>query len=157
MAAINSKTSDPLNIYLIGNNPLELSHIYDNLKAVKNIRYKTQIDFNLSGIFRKIMRFKPSCILIDDNLEKFNLVKLIKKLNSHAKTKNIPITIIKNSNYHDSHLGDVQDYLLKQSLTPHTLQRSIFNSMRFKRMQVYLYKTYKRGKGELHELFKNQI
>lgn len=154
MTAITTNSSDPLNIYLIGNNPLELSRIYDTLKAVKNIRYRTEIDFGISGIFSKIARFNPACILIDDNLERFKLSKLIKKLSTHTKTRDIPITIIKNSNYHDAHLDDVQDFLLKESLTPETLKRSIVNSMRFKRMQVYLYRSYKKRKGELSEFLR---
>ena len=155
MPAFATKSSDSLSVYLIGNNPLELSRIYDKLHAVKNIRYTTEIDFDLSGIFRKITQFRPSCILIDDNLERFRLSKLVKKLSSHAKTKDIPITIIKNSNYHDAHLEEVQDFLLKDSLTPETLQKSILNSMRLKRMQAYIYKTYKKRKNQINRFFRS--
>ncbi len=152
MSALATESTAPTNIYLIGNNPIELSSIYEKLRSIRTMTYKTEFDFDLSSILNKITQFNPACILIDDNLERFRLTKLIKRLRSDAKTKDIPITIIKNSNYHDAHVEDVHEFLLKDGITPETLQRSIFNSMRFRRMQAYIYKTYRKRKTQINKL-----
>ncbi|MCG8388591.1 MAG: hypothetical protein MJA30_23780 [Cytophagales bacterium] len=152
MSALATKSSDTLNVYLIGNNPIELSSIYEKLRSIKTMTYKMEMDFDLASIFKKITQFNPACILIDDNLEKLRLTKLVKKLSSDDKTKDIPITIIKNSNYHDAHVDEAQEFILKDTITPETLQRSILNSMRFKRMQVYIYRTYRKRKTQINRL-----
>ena len=153
--ALTTKSSDSMNIYLIGNNPVDLSSIYNLLKSIKNRTYKTEITFDLKGVFRKITRFDPACILIDDNMEKFKLTKLVKRLRSHSRTKHIPIAIIKNSNYEEPPVQDVQEFLWKDSLTPERLQNSILNSIRIKKMQRYLAINYKIKRRQLGKLFQN--
>jgi CheY-like chemotaxis protein len=143
--------NDSINVFLIGNNPIELSSIYDKLKEIKSRTFKTEIGFELKGLVNKIRRFSPSCILIDDNLSRLDIAKLIKRLSSDNKTKNIPITVIKNSNYREG-FGEVQDYVLKESMTSDTLSHSILNSIKFKRMQTYVYKKYKRNKSRIMSL-----
>lgn len=155
MPALTSKTSDPVNILLIGNNPSELGGIYNLLKSIKNRTFRTEIQFDLSNIFRRISRFNPACILIDDNLERLKLIKLVRSLNRHVRTRDIPITVIKNSNYSEPPIQEAQDFLLKESLTSEALDKSIFNSIRFKRMQRYLTVNYKQKKSKLNKFFKS--
>ncbi len=143
-------SDDSINVFLIGNNPIELSSIYDKLKDIKNKTFKTEIGFEIKGLFNKIKRFHPSCILIDDNLERFQVMEIIKKLSSDYSTKNIPIAVIKNSNYREG-FGQVQEYVLKQSITSETLASSILNAIKLKRMQSFIYKKYKKNKGRLAE------
>ena len=143
-----TQTADHINVYLIGNNPIELGAIYDKLKSVKSKKYKAEIGFDLKNIYKKITRFNPACILIDDNLEKLRLRKLIKRLANHNSTKDIPITILKNSNYQEASIEDAQEYVLKESLTSERLSKTIANSIRLKRMQSYLYKTYRKRKNQ---------
>ena len=145
---------ESINVFLIGNNPIELSSIYDKLKDIKSRTFKTEIGFELKGLVNKIRRFSPSCILIDDNLSRLDIVKLIKKLSSDNKTKNIPITVIKNSNYKEG-FSEVQDYVLKESMTSDSLSHSILNAIKFKRMQTYIYKKYKKNKSRIISFLQN--
>lgn len=154
MSALSSKTSDTVNIFLIGNNPTDLGWIYKMLKSIKNRTFRTEIHFDLSNVLKKISQFNPACILIDDNLERLKLIKLVRHLNNHVRTRHIPITVIKNSNYNEASIQEAQDFLLKDSLTSDTLDRSIFNSIRFKRMQRYLTVNYKQKKNKLNQFLK---
>lgn len=152
MESLNpNPTTESINVFLIGNNPIELSSIYDKLKEIKSRTFKTEIGFELKGLVNKIRRFSPSCILIDDNVNRLDIVKLIKRLSSDNKTRNIPITVIKNSNYKEG-FGDVQDYVLKESMTSDSLSNSILNAIKFKRMQTYVYKKYKKNKSKILSL-----
>lgn len=150
MKATESTTtaSDHINVYLIGNNPIELGAVYEKLKAIKSKSYKAEIGFDLKNLFRKISKFNPACILIDDNVEKIKLRKLIKRLSNHNRTRDIPITIIKNSNYREALVEDAQEYILKESLTSERLSKTIASSIKLKKMQIYLYKTYRKSKSQ---------
>jgi hypothetical protein len=147
-----NQANESINVYLIGNNPIELSSIYEKLKAIKNRTFKTEIGFELKGLVNKIRKFSPSCILIDDNLERLHIKKLLKGLSGNSKTRDIPITVIKNSNYKEG-FGDVQDYVLKDSLTSESLFLSINNSIRLSHMRGFILKRYRKNKSKIAELF----
>lgn len=133
---------------------MELSSLYDKLKGIKGGSFKAEIGFDLKKVLRRIMHFNPGCILIDDNLGKSQLKKLMKRLTTNRKTRDIPITILKNSNTGYS-VENAQDFLLKDAVTADILRSSIINSMKLKRMQVYLTKTYRKSKTEfLDKLWK---
>ena len=95
------------------------------------------------------MRFNPNFIFIDDNIGRLELQETLKQLSSNRKTKDVPITVLKSSNYHEA-LGasSVLDYLLKQNLSADALYNTVKNSFRFRRTQAYLYKTYQKRKRE---------
>lgn len=143
-SAESSINANHINIYLIGNNPVELGVIYDKLKSIEKYTYKAEIGFDLKNIFRKIAKFHPACILIDDNMEKISLQRLIKRLSNHNSTRDIPITVLKNSNYQEAIIKNAQEYVLKASLTSESLSKTILSSIKFKKMQTYLYKTYRK-------------
>ena len=74
----------------------------------------------------------------------------VKSLSSNKKTKDVPITVLKNSNYHESLASSsILDYLLKQNLSPEDLYKTVKNSLRFRRTQLYLYQAYKKRKDQL--------
>jgi len=143
-----AELSNNINIYLIGNNPIELGVIYDKLKRIKNYKYRAEIGFDLKDAFKRIAKYRPACILIDDNMEKPSLRRLIKRLGNHNSTKDIPITVLKNSNFEEAVIEDAQEYVLKSSLTSESLSRTILNSIKWKKMQTYLYKTYRKRKSQ---------
>ncbi|HNP19565.1 MAG TPA: hypothetical protein PKL31_14095 [Fulvivirga sp.] len=144
------QSNESINVFLIGNNPIELGSIYNKLKDIKNRTFKTEISFNIKGILAKIRKFRPSCILIDDNLERLYIKKLLKSLASNNRTKNIPITVIKNSNYKEG-FSHAQEYVLKDSLTSESLSISIHNSIKLKAMQTYLMKKIKKNKSKIEK------
>ncbi|WP_185152852.1 hypothetical protein, partial [Fulvivirga aurantia] len=68
------------------------------------------------------------------------------------RTRNIPITILKNANK-DSHYAQAEEFLLKESVTSDLLSRSITNSIRLKRMQQNVAMFYSKKKSQLSTWF----
>ena len=142
--------SEPVNILLVGNNPIELSRVLDSLKKVPGRRIITEIAFDLKSICERLLRFEPNFILIDDNVGKSELREAVHTLSSNKKTQGVPITVLKNSNYTEA-LGStsILDYLLKQNLSTESLYNSLKNSLKLRRTQLYLYQAYQKRKKEL--------
>src|SRR5688572_11400663 len=140
---------NPLNVLLIGNNPMELGTVLDKLKEVRTQKIITEIAFDLRSILERLIRFNPNFIFIDDNIGRLELAETLKQLSSNRKTKDVPITVLKSSNYHEAFgASSVLDYLLKQNLSAEALYNTVKNSLRFRRTQLYLYKIYQKRKRE---------
>jgi DNA-binding NarL/FixJ family response regulator len=149
----NTKALDPINILLIGNNPIEMGSVLEKLKQVRGQKIITEIAFDLRSIVQRLLRFNPNFIFIDDNIGKNELMETVKSLSSNKKTKDVPITVLKNSNYHESVASSsILDYLLKQNLSPEDLYKTVKNSLRFRRTQLYLYQAYKKRKDQLLQI-----
>lgn len=149
----NTQNSDSLNVLLIGNNPMELGTVLEQLNQVRAKKIITEIAFDLKGIVERLILFNPNFIFIDDNIGRIELRETLKKLSANRKTKDIPITVLKSSNYHEA-LGSssVLDYLLKQNLSADALYNTVKNSLRFRKTQLYLQKIYQKRKTELLKL-----
>jgi CheY-like chemotaxis protein len=139
-----------LNVLLIGNNPIELGTVLDKLKQVRTQKIVTEIAFDLRTILERLIRFNPNFIFIDDNIGRTELQETVKQLSSNRKTKDIPITVLKSSNYHEAMgASSILDYLLKQNLSAEALYNTVKNSLRFRRTQIYLNKVYQKKKADL--------
>lgn len=151
----NNRVLQPLYVLLVGNNPIEMGRVLEKLKQVRGQKITTEIAFDLKSILERLIRFTPNFILIDDNIGKTEMQETVNSLSSNRKTKDIPITVLKNSNYHES-MGSssILDYLLKQNLSPEALYNTVKNSLKFRRTQVYLYQAYKKRKGQLLQAVK---
>ena len=150
--------SENLNVLLIGNNPIELSRIFDDIRNVPDRNILTEIAFDIKTIVERLMNFTPNYILIDDNIGKSELKNAVKMLSKDKKTKNIPIAILKNSNYEEVFSVGVMDYILKENINGKSLFTALTNSLKFRKTQLYLYKALKRRKGQLKRLaWSNQI
>ena len=144
----NSQSSNPLNVLHIGNNPMEMGSILEKLNQVRNQKIKTEIAFDLKSILERLIRFSPNFIFIDDNIGRFELQQTVKQLSTNRKTKDIPITVLKSSNYQEAMgASSILDYLLKQNLSAEALYNTVKNSLRFRRTQLYLNKVHKRRKN----------
>lgn len=155
MESTNKPNSDAsINVFLIGNNPIELSSVYEKLLNIQSNIFKAEIGFEFNGLFKKIKRFNPSCILIDDNIERIQIKKILKKLTHNSLTRHIPVTVLKNSNYNEG-FSEAQDYLLKNDLTSEKLTKSILNTIRLRRMQLFVIKKYRKNRSLFMSLFEN--
>lgn len=143
-----SNNIEAINVFLIGNNPIELSNIYDKLKDIRNKTFRTEVSFDLKGLFKKIIHFNPACILIDDNVDRAYIDKLLNRLSTHKRTKNIPITVLKNFN-RESFLSNAEGFLLKDNMTSELLSSSILNSIKLKKMRRNITLFYKKKKSQL--------
>ena len=141
-----------LNVLLVGNNPIELSRIFDNIRNVPRRKILTEIAFDIKTIIERLAKFQPNYILIDDNIGKLELKNAVKMLGKDKKTKNIPIAILKNSNYEEVFSVGVTDYILKENINGQSLFTALSNSLKFRKTQLYLYKAMKRRKDQLRKL-----
>ena len=151
----NYKGPETLNVLLVGNNPMEMGGVLEKLNQVRGQRIITEIAFDLKSILERLLRFSPNFIFIDDNIGKSELTLTVNKLSSNRATKDVPITVLKNSNYSESvGSSSILDYLLKQNLSSEDLYNTLKNSLKFRRTQLYLYQAYKKSKGQLLEVIK---
>lgn len=144
---------DTLNVLLVGNNPIELGRILQNIQQVNGRKIVTEIAFDLKSIVDRLSRFSPNFIFIDDNLGKAEMKETVNSLSANEKTKDVPITVLKNSNYEESvYATSILDYLLKQSLSPEAIYNALKNSLKFRRTQRYIFQVYQKRKNFLFYL-----
>jgi CheY-like chemotaxis protein len=145
--------SPSLNVLLVGNNPMELGTVLETLKQVRNKKIITEIAFDLKSILHRLVRFDPNFILIDDNIGRHGLTETVKQLASNRKTKDIPITVLKSSNYHEAFGSDgILDYLLKQNLSADAIFNGLKNSIKFRNAHICLQNAYQKRKRVLLKL-----
>ena len=147
-----SKTGEPLNVLLIGNNPIDLGKTLDKLNQIHSRKIITEIAFDLQSILERLMKFKPNFILIDDNIGRSELSETIHTLSKSRKTKDVPITVLKNSNYQESSSFGILDFVLKQNFSAESFYSILKNSLKFRRTQLFLYRAYQKRKKQLKKL-----
>jgi hypothetical protein len=153
-----SKNSEPVHVLLIGNNPIDLSRILEKLNQIRGAKVITEIAFDVRSILERLIKFKPNYILIDDNIGKSELSQTVNALAQSNRTKNIPITVLKNSNYQEAYgSSSILDYLLKTNLSAESLYSTLRNSLKFRKTQLYLHKAFKRRRSTFKRLKVNQI
>jgi CheY-like chemotaxis protein len=145
-----------IRVMVVGNNPLELSKLLTVLQKTNDRHVEIEIAFDMPSIIARLGKFHPDFILLDDNIGRLELRQIVRSLCREKETRDIPITVLKNSNYTEAIGGGVIDYLLKETLTPESLYKALVNSMKFRRTQQFLYQAYKKRKGQLARLFKSE-
>ena len=143
---------EEMNVLMIGNNPLELGKVFDYLNNLGEKRVITEIAFDLKSGLQRLARFSPHFIILDDNLGRLELTHAIRSLAHFKKTRDIPVTVLKNSNYHEAFGGVAMNYLLKEHLSKESLYAALKSSLISARAQVYLRKVYGKRKGQLLRL-----
>jgi CheY-like chemotaxis protein len=150
---LRDKIAEPLNILLVGNNPIELGAVLAKLNQLRNRKVIIETAFDLKSSLERMVKFTPNFILIDDNIGKTELTETVNRFASNRKTREIPITVLKNSNYHESLAStSILDYILKQNLSADRFYNTVKNILKFKRTQRYLMDAYKHRKGLLMKL-----
>ena len=142
-----AKKGEQLDILLIGNNPIDMSRVMEKISQLHGPRVNTEIAFDVKSILDRLSRFTPNFILIDDNIGKTRLTETIDALSQSRKTRNIPITLLKNSNYQEG-IGskNILDYILKTNLSAESLYNAVRNSLKFRKTQLLLSKMYNRNR-----------
>ncbi|MEK6781648.1 MAG: hypothetical protein AABY93_08075 [Bacteroidota bacterium] len=149
---IKSAITENLKVLVVGNNSIELSYVFNALQKIRNTGIITEIAFDIKSTIQRLIRFSPHYILIDDNIGKLELKNAVRALSKERKTKDVPITILKSSNYHEAINSGVMNYVLKESLTGELLHTALKNSMKSIKTQLYLQKAYEKRKGQLMRL-----
>jgi CheY-like chemotaxis protein len=78
---------------------MDMGGVLEKLNKVRGQRIVTEIAFDVKSILERLLRFKPNFILIDDNIGRNELMETVNTLSANRNTKDIPITVLKNSNY----------------------------------------------------------
>jgi DNA-binding response OmpR family regulator len=144
--------AEEINVLMIGNNPLELAKVFAHLNSIPGKEIITETAFDLKSGLRCLSKFKPNFIILDDNLGRLELTNAVQWLSRYKQTRNIPITILKNSNYQEAFSGVGMNYVLKSSLSGPSLYNSLKNSLLSSRTQRLLKAVYKKRKGQLKRL-----
>jgi len=113
------------NVLIIGNNPIEMTTIYNNLNNYRSKNYITDVCFSVKDSIARMLKSRPDCILLDDNIVVDQLKLFIKKIKENTKFRNIPIVLLKSSNFNFAMGNEVQDFLLKGNLTTEILSNTI--------------------------------
>jgi hypothetical protein len=148
------ENKESLQVLMVGNNPIELSGMVERLQEVKSRRIITQFAFDLKSSLQCLINFHPSFIIIDDNIGKAELSLSVHAFSRKRKTKDIPITIVKNYNYEPVVNNGPLNYVLKSNLTGEALYRALTNSLKYRKTQDYLKQVYKKRKGQLRQLLR---
>ncbi|HRI79682.1 MAG TPA: hypothetical protein PLR06_09130 [Cyclobacteriaceae bacterium] len=153
---INDPEEDRWKVLVVGNNPTELGPVFDQLRGIRNKKVSTEMAFDLRTILQRLNLFQPQHILIDDNIGTDALHDMVARLRGR-KTRNVPITVLKNSNYHEAIGSGVMNYVLKKNLTSELLYKELLNSLHFLKTQQYWNKAYRKRKGQLTRLLKSVV
>ena len=148
-----SAKNETVNVLLIGNNPVELSQVYKFLKSFKPITFIAKTSFSLKDSLMKVKE-KPNAILIDDNFDNKNIDRFIREIHENEETAEIPVTLLKTSNYTEVNVQGIADYLLKDNLSSEKLTRTILNAIKFKNTRRYLYYNYKKNKRKFRNFLR---
>lgn len=145
--------NNSVRVLLVGNNPIEMSKVYDDLKASFRPVFETEASFDIKDSLKKFKKFKPSSIVIDENLGKENIKLLIENLKNSELFDKVGITLIKASYCKEILLQGVQEYILKADMTSEKLAKSILNSLKFKKTEATLRKSYGKKMAKLKSLY----
>jgi len=143
---------EEMNVLMIGNNPLELARVFNYLKTLPDKKVIAEIAFDLKSGLQRLTKFNANFIILDDNLGRRELTDAVGSLSHYKKTKNIPVAVLKNSNYHEAFGGVAMNYILKENLSEKVIYAAFRSSLISARAQLYLKKVYKKRKGQLTRL-----
>jgi len=112
-------------VLIIGNNPIEMTSIYNVLIGIRSKSYLADVCFDVKDSINRISKNRPEVILIDDNLIWSDIQKLVNILHQNDKTKEIKIIVLKSSNWNYNVIDNVDDYILKDTVSADLLDKII--------------------------------
>lgn len=150
-----SESSNRYNVFLIGNNPQEISSMEHNLAKYGKMNFIAEVGFDLMDSLSKVFKKRPSYILLDDCYPVVQIKKFIRRIRRNSMTEDIPIAILKSSNKHHIRVEGIQDFFLKDNFSADRLFYAIKNSRKIRRTQIILYKSYKRSRRHYSHFIRN--
>ncbi len=123
-------------VLLIGNNPIEMTSLFDILNSNRKSNYLTEVCFDVRDSFILMNRIKPDVILLDDNLNIEDISHFMKVLRSNSKTKHIKVILLKSSNWNLNIFDHMDDYVLKDTINSDLIDRLISRNLKQKYFQL---------------------
>ena len=142
---------DDINVLLVGNNPLEMSLVYEKLFDLKDKIKRIETAFSHADMLNKIHLNHPNCILLDDNMGIRPLKSIVQTVNSLSKEA-ISITLMKSHNRQEVTSG-VHEYLLKEGINSTKVYKALRNALKFKRTQQFFRIKYYSGRRTFKRMF----
>lgn len=121
---------------IIGNNPIEMTTIFNMLVTNRKNHYMADVCFDLQDSFDRIGKFKPDLILLDDNLPSDDINRFMKVLRNSSRTREIRTILLKSSNWNLHIFDHMDDYILKETITIDVLDRLISRNTKEKHFQI---------------------
>ncbi|MGB3183875.1 MAG: hypothetical protein WBB45_20955 [Cyclobacteriaceae bacterium] len=141
---------------LISNNPLELSKVYEVIQQVKDRKISLVTSFSMSESVEKAALLRPDCIIIDDTFEKAQIEDMVRRVTSRKRTSHASFALLKSSNYGLVAANGIQEFLLKDDLSPEKLVRTILSAMRLRQSQSFLVRTYRVNKRMMKRIIRGR-
>lgn len=152
----DGQKDEKLRVLLIGNNPIQMGSLFKDLSDYAEVRYMAETSFTVEDSLKKIQRTRPHCIVIDDSLEPKAIKDLVEAISNEEVLQDIPITLLKDSNYKSRGYNGIQDFLLKDGLSIEQFSKSIVNAIKFRKSHLSLYRSYKKGKSKVNSLLEKR-
>jgi CheY-like chemotaxis protein len=146
-----TENSDRYNVFLIGNNPQEISTMESNLSKYHKMDFIADVGFDLRDSLSMVFKQKPNYILLDDCYPVLQVRRLIQRIRNNRETEEIPIALLKSSNRY-VRIDGIQDFFLKDNFSAERLFYAIRNSRKIRRTQIVLYKSYKKSRRHYQSL-----
>lgn len=131
---------------------MDLNKISDDIKKLKGSEMITEVAYDVKDLFKKIKDLAPTWIIIDENIGKNKLRKVTNRLKKEKHSSEIPVSILKNSNYHESGVLHAEDFILKEEATGDRLYHSLINMLKFRRTHVLFKAIYRKRKRQFKNL-----
>lgn len=112
-------------VLIIGNNPIEMTCIYNILTEVRSKSYVADFCFNVKDSIDKIEKTCPQVILMDDNLIAKDIKDHIHLLRQNSKTRHIKIILLKSGNIGLHIIDNIDSSILKSEISPERLSHTI--------------------------------
>ncbi len=147
-----STKKNPFYVLFMGNNPMDLSKISEDIKNSKGSEMITEAVYNVTDLFKKIKDLAPTWIIIDENIGRSKLKMVTNRLNRETRSSDIPVSILKNSNYQESGVLHAEDFILKEEITAEHLYPALVNMLKFRRTHVLFKAIYRKRKRQFKNL-----
>jgi len=147
----DAMASSEISVLLVGNNPIEMSLVYEKLHDLKDKIKRIETAFSHADMLNKINLTNPNCILLDDNLGTKPLKAIVEHVNTLRKEA-ISITLLKTSNRQEITSG-IQEYLMKDGIDSARIYTALRNALKFKKTQQFFKLKYYSGKRSVRRIF----
>ena len=144
-------SNNEISVLLVGNNPIEMSLIYEKLHLLKHKIRNIETAFSHEDMLRKIKLVNPNCLLLDDNIG-LNPLKAIVNSVNQLGTEAISITLLKSHNRQEITSG-VQEYLMNEGADGIKIYNALRNALKFKKTQQFFRIKYYSGKRKIKRMF----
>lgn len=147
-----SATIENIKVLLVGNDPIALGHTYDSLANLQEKWLELHTSFDVKDAWKKVVKYNPSCLVVDDTLNKKDLSALVQKVHDWKKSS-VSITLLRSRSNRRLVLNNIQEYLIKEDVDPKRLLRGIQQAIKWKKAEQYLRVKYHKHSRGIQRLF----